>query len=145
MTDTIPTPEQIEAMSGPELVEAYNALTGKAIKKFSKRSVGVARLLQAAEQAGEATEAATTSPLPPKNTTGGDTTPRRNHGKPPRVGSKRAQAVAMLSRKKGATRDELGRDFEWKPRDVRDALRIIEKRDGYQLTEDDTGRIKIVS
>lgn len=40
---TYPTKEAIEAMTGPELLDLYNAHAAKAVKKFENRAAGIKR------------------------------------------------------------------------------------------------------
>jgi len=51
--------------------------------------------------------------------------------KPPRPGSKRAILLEWLLEPEGMSEEAITEMFEWKPRDVKDALRLLAKANGY--------------
>ena len=159
------TPEQVETMSGPELVAAYNALgPKKPVKRFANRDIGVRRVLEALEAAAAAGDgpetpagagqdttapvAAATTPEEPSQPQpeGGpeQAAPKRSGGrravrhfepggelKAPRPTSKRGKLLEWLVEPEGMSADEIATMFEWTPRDVKDALRLLAKVNGY--------------
>lgn len=150
MFDTLPTTEQVESMTGPELVAAYNTLRPKkTVRRFASRTDGVRRVLAALE-------GATTSEKPsvPEGDAGAKvvtaTGPRRRSGvlrisavedgKPPRPGSKREAFVRLLLRAKGVTVAEARERFGWTERDVADAARLCARRHGIPVRRDADGK-----
>lgn len=51
--------------------------------------------------------------------------------KPPRPTSKRGKLLEWLREPQGMAADEIAAMFEWQPRDVMDALRLLAKANGY--------------
>jgi len=63
----------------------------------------------------------------------------RGEVKPPRPTSKRARMLREL-REDGLTAEEIAEKFDWKPRDVMDALRLLAKANGYNVSLGQDGR-----
>ena len=163
------TREQVEAMSNRELVSLYNELCPeKPVKRFSRQSTGVRRVLEALEAARAAEQAAapagpeqpaqagpegaTTAEQPPTGDAGAGTAPtraKRRRGvqrfepegevKPPRPNSKRGKLLDWLLEPEGMPEEAIAEMFEWKQRDVMDALRLLAKANGYVVYQGDEG------
>ncbi|MEQ8769228.1 MAG: hypothetical protein RIB60_01830 [Phycisphaerales bacterium] len=135
------TPEAVESMSGPELVTAFNALNPeKPVKRFASRAAGVARVLAALEAAEP--EEPVEKPARARAAAREARRVFRPVGglKPPRPASKRGKLLDRLMQPEGMSREEIEDAFGWSPRDAMDALRLLAKFNGYEVTEDDEGR-----
>lgn len=130
----------IESMSLGNLVKLYNELfRGKPVKKFADRKAAVRRVLAAMEERA-VTEPAEPEPAKAPARVGRSSRRERPAGhkqhtpagelRPPRPGSKRGRLLARLT-KGGMTTAEIGSEFQWTPRDVADALRLLAVANGY--------------
>ncbi len=130
----------LETMSLGNLVKLYNELApGKPVKKFADRKSAVRRVLAALEERAPAEPAQREPAKAParegrpsrreKPAEGRQHTPT-GELRPPRPGSKRGRLLAALL-KGGMTAAEIGSEFQWKPRDVADALRLLAVANGY--------------
>jgi hypothetical protein len=151
-TENAMTHEEVKNLSGPELVQAYNRLTGGKVKRFASRGEGIKRVLAAfgrdalppaekpaaepekavapAVQAVPAPEAADASAKAEEPAQSGEpkTAPTvRTYaaipgGKLPRPESKRGQLLALLQKPEGLTVEAICERFAWRSNDAKDAL-----------------------
>ena len=134
----------------------------KPVKKFTDRKSAVARIWQAVQRLAAAPEPASAAPQAPpvapaapkptKDTTGGrraptaakrakEASPRKKASEPAtkkeateaRDGSKKAQVVAMLQRKNGATLAEIMDKMGWQKHTVRGFMAGAMKKAGYTV------------
>lgn len=139
----------VEAMSGPELVQTYNDLLAargledmKPVKKFSDRKTGIARVLKELEElrAEEPDlEPISTSEVEPVSLEPDD---KFHHH---RKGTRRGKMIEAM--RDGATMPELVKITGWDERKVRQTMRLINLYTGYGIEERDgqffvTGVIK---
>lgn len=146
--------EEIENMTGPELVAAYNTLTGENVKRFGDRKSGLRRTLAALDAKGQAKPAKAEPKAKPKPTdkpkAKAPRTPRhidwpaKKEKKTHRPGTKRAVVVDLLSRKSGATRDDLMKATGWDEKTLYDGLRLVHVYLGHGIREDETGHLHLV-
>jgi hypothetical protein len=117
--------ERIKSLGEPEQPQAEQAAKPKAGKKGTNR----AQSAKGAPAKGKATKKATPAKKAPK----AKKTARAKEGGGPREGSKMAQVIAMLSRKNGATLDELARTFHWEKHTVRGMIAGSLKKAGHKI------------
>ena len=149
MSDMFPIPEQVRAMSGPELVTLHNRLLpDKPTRRFANRAVGVRRVLAALETASKAEEPSQSKREPTGKAIESSRLGRRSgvlriptvgDGKPPRPGSKRAAFLRLLQRPEGVTVAEARERFGWTARDVADAARLCAKSHGVAVRRNADG------
>lgn len=145
---------EVESMTGPELVALYRKLTGKSVARFASRADGVRRCLAALPAAEEAAEPAPAPAAPAKAATPTKAPrtapkprllPAQPGGKAPRPGSKRAAALAMLQCPEGATLGELAAEFGWSAKDATDCVHLLAKKNGASLARDEAGRWRVTA
>jgi Protein of unknown function (DUF3489) len=154
--------ELAKAWPAERLVAIWNSLTGVTpVESFKSAPAAASRIWKQIQSLGEAAqpEAEPTKPKAKKNAKGrtqsakgtptkGKTTKKATAAKSapkakkaakakesgaPREGSKMAQAVALLSRKNGATLNELAAKFSWKVWSVRGFIAGAMKKAGYKV------------
>jgi hypothetical protein len=155
--------EMAAAWPAERLVAIWNSLPGvKPVESFKSAKAAASRIWERIQGLGEAAqpEAEPAKPKAHKKVKGGaqvakgapakakaskKTTPAKKAPKAakkaakvketgaPREGSKMAQAVAMLSRKNGATLDELASTFQWERHSVRGFIAGAMKKAGYTV------------
>jgi len=147
------------------LVEIWNKLTPRTglgqIKKFENRQVAILRIWKAIEYlAVPATETASAPPtaegVTPKKANAKkpakESTPKAaKSGKPaaelksPREGTAKARVIEMISRKGGATLDEIREATGWQPHTVRGFMSTLPKKTELKITstrrESDKARV----
>ena len=111
------------------LGEAARPETEAAKPKAAKKGKGRAQAAKGAPTKGKATKKAT----PAKNAPKAKKVAKPKDATGPREGSKMAQAVALLSRKNGATLNELAEKFSWKVWSVRGFIAGALKKAGYTV------------
>lgn len=138
----------LNAMSGPELVEFHNQLSDKPTKRFATKKAGVDRTWKLLEAYGEKSKAAAKAASAPKAKAKSAGAPKKRKsagtnlpapGFAPlacREGSKQAILVDMLSRKEGATMEQLidglaGGKRPWQEATVRSGFGWDLKQKGY--------------
>lgn len=131
-----------------KLVALYNGLSpAKPVKKFPDREAALRRVLAALEAAESRQPAPTPAKSAERREAGPSRAPRAARRtsyqptgelRPPRPGSKRGRLLARLM-KGGMTAAEIGSEFQWTPRDVADALRLLAHANGYVVYMADGG------
>jgi predicted transcriptional regulator len=116
------TPQTTSEPAGADLVE-QPAEAAEPVATVS------AQAPQGAPAEGESSKEAT----PPKNAPKAKRAAKAQETAGPREGSKKAQLVALLSRKNGATLNELAERFEWKTWTVRGFMAGSLKKAGYTV------------
>jgi hypothetical protein len=111
------------------LGEAAQPETEPTKPKTGKKAKGGARAAHSEPAKGKTTKKATPTKATPKAKMAAKT---KETGVP-REGSKMAQAVAMLSRKNGATLNELAEKFDWKTWTVRGFIAGALKKAGFTV------------
>jgi hypothetical protein len=116
------------------LVDTWNSFAGvapfddlKPVKKFTNRSVAVARIYRAVERLSPSVSQPTADPAPAKATSKkAPAKPKQRHTKRPKAGtsatrdgSKKAEVVELMSRKSGAALDEIMELTGWQAHTVR--------------------------
>jgi len=97
--------------------------------KASKKAKGGQRAAKDASAKGKSARKASPAKAAPK----AKKAAKAKEAGAPREGSKMAQAIAMLSRKNGATLDELASTFQWERHSVRGFIAGAMKKAGYQV------------
>jgi hypothetical protein len=120
--------EKLGQIVAPEPVAAKPETAPLKAKAAQKGKAG-AQAAKAAPVKGKATKKATLAKAAPK----AKKAAKPKDGGAPREGSKMAQAVAMLSRKNGATLNELAEKFSWKVWSVRGFIAGALKKAGYTV------------
>jgi len=115
---------RIQNLSEPERPKA-----DKPEPKAERKAKGRARAAKGASTKGKGTKKATPAKAAPK----AKKSAKAREAGAPREGSKMAQAIAMLSRKNGATLNELAERFSWKTWTVRGFIAGSLKKAGYQI------------
>ncbi|HEX8340344.1 MAG TPA: hypothetical protein VF624_05495 [Tepidisphaeraceae bacterium] len=148
---------EIESLSGKELVATYNRLTGEDVKRFANHATGVKRVLAAYKAQGEK-PAAKPAPKPeskpapetqpaaaPKPAAAAPAveTPAPAAGnKAPRPGSKRAELLEALRGPAGITIEQMIERFGWKKQDCADALRLLKVKNGAAVVRGEDGVLR---
>jgi hypothetical protein len=135
---------QIVKLPLSKLAALYNQLSpAKPVKKFPDRETALRRVFAALDEA----ESREPAPAPAKVEARPSRAPRAarrtSHQptgelRPPRPGSKRGRLLARLM-KGGMAAAEIGSEFQWKPRDVADALRLLAHANGYVVYKAEGG------
>lgn len=138
------------------LAALYNSLSpARPVRKFPDRETALRRVFAALEEAESREPAPDPAPAPvrapvraARGREGGPrpalkSSRRTSHQptgevRPPRPGSKRGRLLARLM-KGGMTAAEIGSEFQWTPRDVADALRLLAHANGYVVSMADDG------
>lgn len=135
----------IENLPGPALVALWNELhPEKPVRRFATRQAGVDRVLRALEEREAAQPAQREPAAAPASRRAPRAARRSEHVptgevRPPRPGTKRAALLARLLGE-GASAEEIGSEFSWKPNDVRDALRLLAAQNGFVTYVGEDGR-----
>jgi len=143
--------DSIATLTGPELITLFNELTGEGVKRFSTRAAGIKRT-QAAFQlkvGNESVKAQTATKAKPKATAGVArrkliSFPVKDLIKKHRPGTRRATTVDMLSRKNGATVQEVMDAINWDYKTAYEGIKLLHVYTGYGLQEDANGRIRLL-
>lgn len=162
------TRDQVETMSGPELVAAYKSITGIEVARFASREKGVARVLaalagqgevRARKRLGKGERPATPAPAPvPEPAAPSPQQPAEALAarakridwsakptiKPHRPGTKRACVIGLLKRPEGATWEEVMQATGWDRRTAYEGVKLVHSYLGYGIREDGEGRMRIV-
>lgn len=164
------TNAQIDAMSGPELVKAHNALSAKKVKRFASRGAGVKRVkalvaggakpkatpapAKASKAPAKKSKKAKTTKAPAKKPAAGKTGVARRKPfnypvtgeeiKGHRDGTKRAKVIAAMSRAGGATIEEMMKATGWNYATCYRGIFMVHYDLGYGIKEDAKGRIRLV-
>lgn len=117
--------ERIKGLGAPEEPKPEQATKPKA----KKNAKGGAQSPKGAPTKGKTTKKATPAKKAPK----AKKTAKAKEATGPREGSKMAQAVALLSRKNGATLNELAERFSWKVWTVRGFIAGALKKAGFTV------------
>ncbi|MBL9032093.1 MAG: hypothetical protein JNM80_10360 [Phycisphaerae bacterium] len=134
------------------LAALYNSLSpARPVRKFPDRETALRRVFAALEEAESREPAPDPAPAPVRAARGREGGPRparkaarrTSHQptgelRPPRPGSKRGRLLARLMGG-GMTAAEIGSEFQWTPRDVADALRLLAHANGYVVYMADGG------
>jgi Protein of unknown function (DUF3489) len=116
--------KQIQSLGDAAQPEAEDAKP-----KPSKKAKGGARTAKGAPVKAKASKKATPAKATPK----GKKAAKAKDAVGPREGSKTAQVIGMLSRKNGATLDELASTFQWERHTVRGMIAGSLKKAGYKI------------
>lgn len=146
----------------PQLAEIWNGFAGvgqfnhlKPVKGFTHQaSVAIRRIWNAIQCLRDGSEATETEQEPeekarkPRKTAAkapqkAISKPKRQRrqktatpAKEPRQGSKKALAIAMISREKGASQAELMEKFGWQPHTVRGFISTLGSKHGFKTTSE---------
>jgi hypothetical protein len=153
---------------GARLVEVWNKLAPRAglgpIKKFENNQVALTRIWKAIEYlaapaAGTASDPAPAAAAPPKKSKAAKPAkaikakakkaakPAKAAREPkaPREGTAKAKVIEMISRKGGATLDEIRKATGWQPHTVRGFMSTLPKKGGPEVVssrrESDKARV----
>lgn len=64
--------------------------------------------------------------------------------KEPRDGTKRAVVARLLRRKNGVTVQDVMKELHWSYATAYEGIKLLNTQNGFGLTEDENGRIKLV-
>ena len=133
------TKKEFEDLTLSEMRDLYNQHSDKPVKKFRSRVEGLRRVRELMKNV-------------PND--GGKSVPRKKDKRAdrspaaevvePRSGSKRGQMLEMMLAPKGVTSEEMQEAFEWSPTDVNQALRLLVRKNGYGVREDESGHFHAV-
>lgn len=136
------TADELKDKKNSELVDIYNGIANKPVKKFASSADGIKRILKAQSGGDEPkAEKAPKTPKAAKEPKG----PKPVNFEPgpelkaPRAGSKRAQVLELISAKGGASLGDIVKALKWedKPSRARNCLSILAKVYGQTITERD--------
>ena len=121
------------------LIQVWNGFAGvtpfdelKPVKKFTDRKSAVARVWKAIQRL-DAPAAPKAADVAPKKTKATKTAKAKDAAPEAREGSKKAQVIALLQRKNGATLAEIADKMGWKSWTVRGFMAGTMKKAGYTV------------
>lgn len=133
------TESQLKELTGKQLVELYNEITGDNVKKFRDTATAVRRVLEAQEAAEKFRKTPTKEQIEAEEKDAKTTSSSLsifNHTpsgtiKPHRAGTGRARLIEVLS--KGATIEQAAKASGWNTSRVRVHIRELHNYCGYGL------------